>query len=378
MESYDPLTELSILYEIASISFKIQNLQEIIQFAVEKAVDLLRNDAAVFFLIDEESDTLIPSSSLGIQLHLISSIPSKKISKTLQPIELTKKNIKFDVSDILKSSYQASNMICFNLFYQKKRKGVLLIIRSEKSELTELDFKLMNFLKSRIEISLENYFIFKEKEFAVKELKIDKKKLKNLNSKLEKKNAQIKIMNEYLYTKSRTDFLTNLYNRRAIIELLHAEINKIRRKESSIDKNSKKYLALALVDIDHFKKINDEFGHDMGDEVLKYIGTILTDNKHFRNCDICGRFGGDEFLIFIPNINFDNVLIPLQRFHQNIKKTEFHDKYNNKKFSITISIGVSFFNDTDKDYDEVIKRADVALYKAKNLGRDRIFINSDS
>ena len=133
-------------------------------------------------------------------------------------------------------------------------------------------------------------------------------------------------------------------------------------------------LSCAILDLDHFKKINDTYGHLVGDKVLKTIGTILNDPDFIRGTDISGRFGGEEFLIIFPQTSCDHALLPLKKISEEIQQIVFTTD-DNISFRITVSIGVAEFNAKDKSIDEMIKRADTALYSAKQKGRNRIEVS---
>ena len=161
---------------------------------------------------------------------------------------------------------------------------------------------------------------------------------------------------EELVKKADFDELTLLYNRRAIKEILNEKI-----------KNKAKF-NLAILDIDFFKKVNDAFGHNVGDFILKEIALKL---KELTKYDIiCSRYGGEEFLIVSPNNMSEKMFIEiLQDLRKNIQNTDF----NNKKFiiKITVSIGISKYC-CKKSLQKTIETADRHLYKAKNTGRNKV------
>jgi len=151
-----------------------------------------------------------------------------------------------------------------------------------------------------------------------------------------------------------TDELTTLLNRREMKMRSILAIELAARSQYSI--------ALIQLDIDYFKKINDNFGHPEGDRVLKELGLVL---KEFaRKTDLVSRFGGEEFLILLPNINQQDALLVCQRLHQLIATIKVGDAYIKVSIGVTISIPESNFITL---YTEV----DRALYKAKESGRDR-------
>ena len=140
-------------------------------------------------------------------------------------------------------------------------------------------------------------------------------------------------------------------------------MNKKIEEEISKYKRYKIPFSVLLIDVDFFKKINDTYGHDKGDFVIKRISNLLKQN--IRDSDICARWGGEEFLILVPNNNLDGALILANNLKELIEKNNFEIKKN-----VTISIGVSTF-DENSSLEKLLKSADIALYKAKENGRNR-------
>ena len=154
-----------------------------------------------------------------------------------------------------------------------------------------------------------------------------------------------------------TDSLTGSFNRRYLNEFSIEYLRIIKREN--------KNLSLLMVDIDDFKNINDTFGHETGDKVIKQLVSIIKDVV--RENDLIVRFGGDEFLILLPNTNLINARLVGQKIADHI------DKYNkDKEFNFTISMGISMFNKQDNSIEDMISRADNALYEAKKIGKNCI------
>ena len=154
---------------------------------------------------------------------------------------------------------------------------------------------------------------------------------------------------------SQIDTLSGLYNRRFMNKKIEEKISKYKRYKIPF--------SVLLIDVDFFKKINDTYGHDKGDFVIKRISNLLKQN--IRDSDICARWGGEEFLILVPNNNLDGALILANNLKELIEKNNFEIKEN-----VTISIGVSTF-DENSSQEKLLKSADIALYKAKENGRNR-------
>lgn len=165
------------------------------------------------------------------------------------------------------------------------------------------------------------------------------------------------ISKENLKKLSVTDELTTIYNRRFIFQSLEKEIERKERYGSSF--------SLLMMDIDHFKSVNDRFGHINGDRVLKK--TSLTIKEHIRNVDILGRFGGEEFLLILPETDVEHAAMCAERLRKSIENLHLDDI----NYQITISIGVGEVIHGD-NADKIIDRVDTALYKAKENGRNRV------
>jgi diguanylate cyclase len=157
---------------------------------------------------------------------------------------------------------------------------------------------------------------------------------------------------------ARTDPLTGLANRLAYDERLNLEIARWKRYQTP--------LSLMVCDIDHFKKINDTFGHKSGDKTLILIGQLLSD--HCRETDFICRFGGEEFVMLLPNTHASEALKTAEKLRKVVESTAFHA--SGKKIVITLSCGLTELLETDTP-GSVFKRADKALYQAKNKGRNQ-------
>ena len=160
---------------------------------------------------------------------------------------------------------------------------------------------------------------------------------------------------EYL---SQTDQLTWLYNRHKLHQVFTSEINRSNRFEE--------IFGIILLDIDLFKNVNDTYGHNIGDLVLKEISNILKDNS--RVSDTVGRCGGQEFLIVIPQTDIEGARILAEKLRKEIENHHF-----STVGKLTASFGLAYYRKGD-DENSIVKRADEALYKAKELGRNTIVI----
>ncbi|HET7200328.1 MAG TPA: diguanylate cyclase [Burkholderiales bacterium] len=160
-----------------------------------------------------------------------------------------------------------------------------------------------------------------------------------------------------------TDSLTGLHNRRFLWEWLKREFLRAERRSSTI--------AAIMLDIDHFKRVNDTFGHEAGDLVLKELGTLL--KRSVRGTDVACRYGGEEFALVLPEISIENVRRRAEAIRVAVKQLAL--EYRGQSLGpIAVSLGVAVFPFHAHDGDSLFRRADEALYEAKGTGRDRVVV----
>ncbi|MBI4480946.1 MAG: diguanylate cyclase [Acidobacteria bacterium] len=166
---------------------------------------------------------------------------------------------------------------------------------------------------------------------------------------------------EQLQHQASHDAMTGVWNHAAILEILRAELARSRREKHSV--------GIVLLDLDNFKKVNDCYGHLAGDSVLREVVRRL--HAHLRSYDFIGRYGGEEFLVVLPNSKPETAVKQAERLRLAISETPLDNPEGN--IPITVSLGVSVSCGTmAKEDDSLLKAADVALYRAKNLGRNRV------
>jgi diguanylate cyclase (GGDEF)-like protein len=176
---------------------------------------------------------------------------------------------------------------------------------------------------------------------------------------LEIREIEVKSILVQAHELANIDVLTFLPNRRKIIVELQEEVIRASRYGTP--------LSISILDIDHFKKVNDTYGHTTGDETLRSVAARL--REHIRHPDVIGRYGGEEFLIVLPNSKAEAAAEQATRLCREIRFTQV--EANNHVLSVTISIGIAQFRVGQENWEGFLNRADEALYKAKDQGRDR-------
>lgn len=170
-----------------------------------------------------------------------------------------------------------------------------------------------------------------------------------------------KNLTEILQISSTTDALTGLYNRKYLDEYIDKLIAQAKRTNITY--------GILMIDIDYFKMVNDTYGHDVGDKVIKVLADVLFTS--IREADIAFRFGGEEFLVLLYNSTPAGIQDVAQKIRQNFEK-QIIEADSTKRFTKTLSIGTSIFPKDTETIWKAIKYADIALYKAKNSGRNRV------
>jgi diguanylate cyclase (GGDEF)-like protein len=181
---------------------------------------------------------------------------------------------------------------------------------------------------------------------------------------LESANLDLLVKNSALSEISARDSLTGLYNRWYVMEKIDSEMNRSLRHGSPV--------SLIMMDIDHFKRVNDSFGHSAGDRVLRSVGQVLRDSC--RVYDVAGRYGGEEFCIVLPETRVGNTTVVAERIRERLAASRFD--VGDESVVVTASIGIAGIESVEAEDGlsplSLINRADQALYSAKHHGRNRV------
>jgi diguanylate cyclase (GGDEF)-like protein len=175
---------------------------------------------------------------------------------------------------------------------------------------------------------------------------------------------ELKKVNEQLKERAYRDELTGLYNHRYFHELMETELKRARQHQHAI--------SLIMLDIDNFKYINDTYGHPQGDEVLRFVSAVL--KQSIRTCDIVSRYGGEEFMIVMPETDMKSAVNIAERVRRGVESQKVNIRGNSIK--VTVSLGATTFDSLKaaEDKSTIITAADNALYDAKRNGKNRISV----
>jgi diguanylate cyclase (GGDEF)-like protein len=187
-----------------------------------------------------------------------------------------------------------------------------------------------------------------------------------LHLKIVRLQRELMSKNKLLEQLSTTDALTGLRNRRYLAEVLSVEFLRAKRYQTP--------LAVVMADLDHFKTVNDRFGHATGDSVLEAVGALL--KRRLRGSDHGGRYGGEEFLMVLANADADGARVFAERLRQEVESTEIAAE-SGASVRVTLSLGIAALGPEHQTPGDLVAQADEALYRAKQAGRNRVMSAGD-
>jgi len=341
---------------IATLELKESMLKNI-KSVVNKEIVILVNDEVQLSTMEMEKNTFDVSKSAfnkDTEFFNIFKIKDRDMGYSFFPIKNFDNNIiayagvGFDMK-VVDDAYNnnISKFISVEIFSSLLLFAILFIITKKAF----IPFqKIIEFTE---EINKGNYYV-ENQDTEILEFSI-------IMESISKMSEAIRIREEDLVRLSTIDILTGIYNKAKIDEVLGLEIETSKKQDSD--------LCIIIVDIDYFKKVNDTFGHDVGDVVLKEFTTILKNN--IRKTDILGRWGGEEFIIICPATSLEEATRLANRMREKVEAYRYTTKSNQ-----TASFGVAVFI-TGENSKSLFIRVDKALYNAKKLGRNRVEV-SDS
>lgn len=241
---------------------------------------------------------------------------------------------------------QSQSIIGLPILHRGEVSGLIYLENNLlKNAFTPDRVEIIQLLASQLVISMDNASLYAQ-----------------LEQRVEERTKKLHEANEKLTLLATTDSLTGAFNRRHFIERANVEFAKSRR--------SKRPVSIMMLDIDHFKKVNDGYGHAAGDEALKKVVKACMDT--LRPGDIFGRLGGEEFAILLPETDLSTAKSVAERVRTLIKETIIHSPPHH--FSVTVSIGISMYEGSTQSLENMMNVADQGLYKAKNAGRNQVVI----
>ena len=332
-ELQEKIDDLELLLQLNSFSAQIVNRDETLKAIQQFFVTKFQLDGYVLMLKTDSDQALEISSCYGISFdkdvwvkinngdRILTKIFNDGESVYIPDLATEQYSTLFDVDG------RAGSVLSLPLLCEKKTTiGILNLLRSSINGFSEAEIGFLQLIAVHAAGVIDKTILFH--------------------------NTQ-----ELAYT----DGLTSIFNRRYFDQRYSREILRAKRY--------KRALSLLMVDIDYFKKYNDTFGHLMGDKVLRKVANII--EEELRRADIVCRYGGEEFVVILPEIDQDNAFRVAEKLRTAVRTISFK-KNKQPATHVTISIGVASFPDNGNNAEKILEAADKALYRAKELGRDKV------
>jgi diguanylate cyclase (GGDEF)-like protein len=327
------IQNLSLLYSIGKAMNYISDLKNLLQFILSQAIDVTSAEKGSLMLYDLETDQL--------NIRVLAGMEDTSFQEKVNCNEIECRSFK-PGEGIAGRVYMTAKPIVVNNIEDDD-----IFIDSEKSYVRSIACIPMVVYSDVIGvINVTNKR--QGKDFTDEDVEM----LKAVADQ-----AAVAINKAQLWDMAVTDSLTGLYVRRYFMVKLQEELLRAQRYNN--------ILSVVMADLDRFKNINDTYGHEAGDRVLKAIGKFLQQNV--RDVDVVARYGGEEFVIMIPEAANDAAHILSERLRKNLSKMKFEDLP-----PVTISLGIATFPHDGTDPEDLIKKADAAMYAAKRAGRDQV------
>jgi diguanylate cyclase (GGDEF)-like protein len=332
---------------------------------IEETTSVMEAERSSLFLVDRDKGEMWAKIAQGVETTEI-RFPvgtgiAGTVGKTGETINIPDayQDRRFNPEFDKLTGFRTRSILCVPLRnMQGDIIGAVQVLNRREGVFTGDDEALLMALASQAAIALENADLYK--------------KLRDLNAKLEEKvaertadlvaaNERLSILNLELEQISITDGLTSVFNRRFFMERIRQEVKRVNRYGSSV--------SVLMIDIDHFKKINDTYGHQAGDAVLANLAATI--KRRLRETDVLARYGGEEFVLIATPMELPGALILAERIRALVESTPL--EHNGRRISVTVSIGISTWTPSLKeDFEELVRLADGALYRAKEEGRNRV------
>jgi sigma-B regulation protein RsbU (phosphoserine phosphatase) len=260
-----------------------------------------------------------------------------------------------------KTGYRTKSILCAPLRNTRGEIiGAIQVLNKRTGSFGSEDETLLTALSSHAAVAIENADLYRR--LSVLNLSLERK-VEERTAELTAANERLSALNRELEEISITDGLTKAYNRRYFTDRLRQEIKRVSRYGPTV--------SLLMIDIDHFKKVNDTWGHLAGDAVLTGVAGVI--KSRLRGTDLFARYGGEEFCLLATGTDLAGAQVLAERVRELVQNTEF--RHGGNTIAVTVSIGVSAWESSlGQDMEELIRRADGLLYRAKEQGRNRVCV----
>ena len=360
--------ELEALYETTLDVITKHDLPTLLHAILERAVALIDTHMGGLYLVRPDDGMLELVTTQNVPENYIGSILapgdglSGRVAQTGQPL-IIPDYLQWNDRVRAYDSTPFHRTLGIPLKVSDRTIGVITLMDDQRTgSYRDEEIRLVSLFANQAAIAIENARLYENVERELEVRKQAEEDLKRAHEELQAHVTEVEKLQLELREQALCDPLTGLYNRRYLAEMLEHELARVKRE--------KKPMSVIVTDIDHFKNINDNYGHQVGDEFLKRIADLI--GSHTRSSDIACRYGGEEFLLVMPGTTVKSAARRAEELR--LACTQIQVPHENIKLSVTLSFGVASYPSHGQGAEEIVIKADKALYKSKRSGRNRVTV----
>ena len=356
---------LSSLLKVGMRLAAERNLDRLLAMIIEETTAVMNAERSSLFLIDGDKGEMWAKIAQGVDVVEI-RFPvgvgiAGTVGKTGEIINIPDAyaDPRFNPEFDKKTGYRTRSILCVPLQnIVGETIGAIQVLNKKAGMFGKDDESLLTALAAQASVAIDNADLYKK----LNELNLSlESKVKERTSELVRANERLSALNKELEEITITDSLTQVFNRQYFMDRIKQEVKRSHRYGT--------HVSLLMLDIDYFKKVNDTYGHQAGDSVLAGVAGLIKDG--LRDTDLFARYGGEEFCLLAMAMDQAGAELLAERLRKKVESAEFVPGGNSLK--VTVSIGVSaWVPEIKENFEELVRRADSALYSAKQQGRNRI------
>jgi len=356
---------LSSLLKVGMRLAAERNLDRLLAMIIEETTAVMDAERSSLFLVDVEKNEMWAKIAQGVEVFEI-RFPvgvgiAGSVGKTGEIINIPDAyaDPRFNPEFDKKTGFRTTSILCVPLKnIVGETIGAVQVLNKRSGQFEQDDEALLTALAAQASIAIDNADLYKK----LNELNLSlEHKVQERTSELVRANERLSALNKELEEISITDSLTQAFNRQYFMDRIKQEVKRASRYGT--------HVSLLMLDIDHFKKVNDTWGHQAGDAVLAGVSSVI--RERLREPDLFARYGGEEFCLIAMAMDLAEAIRLGDRLREMVEQADF--LYGAHRIKVTVSIGVCTWTPEIKEnFEELVRRADAGLYRAKEQGRNRV------
>ena len=356
---------LSILLKVGMRLAAERNLDRLLSMIIEETTAVMNAERSSLFLIDAEKGEMWAKIAQGVDVieirFPVGTGIAGAVGKTGEIINIADayQDPRFNPEFDKKTGFRTESILCVPLKnIVGEPIGAIQVLNKQSGRFERDDESLLTALAAQASVAIDNADLYKK----LNELNLSlESKVRDRTAELVRANERLSTLNKELEEISITDSLTQAFNRQYFMDRIKQEVKRASRYGT--------HVSLLMLDIDHFKKVNDTYGHQAGDAVLAGASGLIKDG--LRETDLFARYGGEEFCLIAMAMELAEAMLLADRLRQKVEDAVF--SYGAHRLKVTVSIGVSTWKpELKENFEELVHQADSALYRAKQAGRNRV------